>query len=408
MSLFSYLFGEKKKPRPAPRPANSNGNTNANNEVVFKHKGRKVWRDVMVSSNLLRGLKVQNKLDKTTMFNRIRKQMPASLTNNNVRKLVDIINYKDAKDVNNTLLQTAEWVRKQVGAEPYAMIVEDSPGSLKSTHWLAHKAIDAIGRFPVHVVSTDNLGWAYYTQPRTKTFVYFDDATYSGSQLEVMVRSLKDLADKRVRIIIAVGYATEGAIARIKKAAEDLSRARILFHARKTIHTPDFSHLPANQRQRIKKHVFSHNSDYHVINNNSNNNTVLTRKPLTVLAHKIPNGLSFPARLGKALGYEERDMQPPYKAIHWQMDRPVYAYVQNGLRFYVYKRSGVARRSWYLHVGYKDVGGKLVVQREFISKSPVKLRESKKRKRSSSSNNRSGSRSGNNAPFQRAKVVKFH
>lgn len=184
------------------------------------------------------------------------------------------------------------------------------------------------------------------------------------------------LGDKPIDLYIAIGYCTEYAKHLILHPKRQLRHLKVHLYTHKTINLPAFAPLAPSRVTKIEKFLYTDNGNSNS-NNNGNNKINKKRLPLTVLAHKVPNSLSFPNKLGRILGSGQ--FLPPYKEVRLPNGEPVYGYMKNGLRHYVYTRPGLVRNKWYMHVQYRNNKGTLTPVHEFFSRSPFTLRTNSKR-----------------------------
>jgi hypothetical protein len=189
----------------------------------------------------------------------------------------------------------------------YAMIIEITQTTAKSSTWLAGPVITGLQKLgvPGPTVIIPFVDGRYLSVKAVKeaidtgitTFVHVDDAVYSGSQKGIMVRQLTSALRaahvKRARALIAVPYTTDLGRRYVSRlAARPLKLHFYAPHIIKTRTLPWVSRVELMLR--------------------GNKNIRSGGPAMTILPHKMPNSVSFgPASLSYAL--QTRIPQPVYK-----------------------------------------------------------------------------------------------
>lgn len=279
----------------------------SNNNVVRAHR--------TVVSEELRRTKAENALTRTKVRDLIRKNAgPDELDDENVNLLAGGINYKSVRNTNKAFRKAVLWLKRKVGKAPYGVVLERfarAPKLPKSSHWLAHRLFQGIGRAPSAVcVSQRSILKAIKNGVRK--FVHFDDASYSGSYFAEMVDmwidvlgSLPSTTRSEVRFFLAAGAISDTARAKLQPRLRKSEGSVKLYAPLRMRSTRNFlSSVPANRRQRLTKYL----TDGHV----GENAAGVANLPFTVLAHKVPNEISFPRRVSRLL---EPHVFSPYKAV---------------------------------------------------------------------------------------------
>lgn len=337
----------------------TNSNSSANSNFTSNLRDNTDWitgrnwrTEARAGSRAFRNVRLTNRLTRDDLYRHLRKEL-SSLTNNDVRALADGIDYKNARGVEAALRAAGAWLRGKVGTRKYMLVVDDNPFEPKSTMWLAHKAIDAIGRWPTFVTTQEDVVATLKPREDVRTLVYFDDASYSGTQITTFLLKLRDASNSRnmatrgLRVFVAVGFASKDAQEGVEEVMDWLRRRGMHceFYAHRGMRmTSNFlDSLPPNQRGRLARVVGSKDDI----------------RTFAIMAHKIPNALSFPAALSHALTKNnglDTLMRPPYKNVDLRVQSPQYIYDKNGLRFYVLKHP----LHKYVHVAHVFKNGQLV------------------------------------------------
>jgi hypothetical protein len=334
--------------------------------AVMPSRGRRAWTDMK---------------DPFTP-NEMKKLLVEKLGNSKGRHAFGTIDYKTAAKVKAALNLVAGVVKTAIGKRKYAMLVESTFGTLKSTHWLTEVFASKMGRWPDAVVALSEVADMRAVMRRgIRTFVYFDDGMYSGSQVSQAIRAFEQAASglraneithhrNRPRLYVALGFASQVGAATLGR------RHPVLWSSDKKKYTVQvfsgdlFADIPNSDRAKLE---------------------VLPLQTLSLLAHKLPNSVSIPAWLVKALGdtypkapykkvYNYREgTSPPngYTRAYWA--RLPNARMHNRIRFFV-KGSE--------HKAFVNVGGQLVRRANLdYTVPPRKLSASSSRRPQSSPSN---------------------
>lgn len=151
-------------------------------------------------------------------MNRIRQGVTNFTTAHNIpdemrRKIVAALNVRTVAAFKSAVGECTDWLASRVQQQRYALIVmnhhhhPDSQGAITSSEWLAHRVIARLGP-PAAVVEWDGQGEFendHLTDANTmqtprgiksalskgiRTFVYLDDAIYSGSQMSALILNM--------------------------------------------------------------------------------------------------------------------------------------------------------------------------------------------------------------------------
>ena len=310
---------------------------------------------------------VDNVLTENKRRNIIRRHVGnTGLETNDVDLLSDAINYKSVQNINDAFAKAGAWLKKSVGSLPYAVAKGDahiSPPKLGSEEWMMHKAIEAIGRWPTTFLTLSyppELIRAYNAGVRS--LVVFDDAAYSGMNAAGWIRSFAESLQKvpimirrSMYLYVAFGYISPQADHFLKKVLDDLPKfVHVQVFAPKMFKSTGESlrnihDAPKQQQNRIVKFLSEFINSYGV----TSQYPIDHYPTMSMLAHKVPNMVSFPQKLGRMFSPH---LVPPYK--HVQPDlaaAPLHVYSKGGLRYHV-RRHGNNR---YHHTAYKNVRGHL-------------------------------------------------
>lgn len=277
------------------------------------------------------------------------------LTDADVDALARGINYKNARDVRRAVDDAAQWLKRQVGDKPYAILTYEDTDKFKSGDWLAPRIVQAIGRWPAVVLPKDDLDdeRARLERLGVKTFVYLDDATYSGTQIEELMDDFDSDAPPGAKLFVAAGFASKQARNLVTPRA---NHPRLAFYAPGTLRQVDnfLGTLPNAARTRVAN-LFA----------NSFHNFATT---LAAMAHKVPDEMSFPNALGYHLA--KAVPEPPYKRSTMEPNVEYgRTYQHGGVRYMSMKRKG--NRRWR-HVAFTYSRRRPVVVDEFTSIYPGK------------------------------------
>lgn len=293
----------------------------------------------------------------------------AGLTGNNVEALARGVNYKDGRNVRRAIGDATTWLKRRVGDKPYALISSDDgsydahrPTRFKSDEWLAPQAVKAIGRWPA-VVVPDGWGGVNARLRRTgvNTFVYIDDATYSGTQIVDVIKTFRKHAPPASKLFVAVGFASKRARDLISQAAD--TSAGVAFYVSSDMSNVEgfLATLPNNQAKKRMMDFLKVGREY--------NEQFVRRLSFAVMAHKVPDNISFPVVVGaRGLGRVMR--KPPYKRS--TMDPTLefgQAYEHDGVHYVSLKETGDAK---WTHMGHRYSRGKPRATPEFTSVYPGK------------------------------------
>lgn len=273
---------------------------------------------------------------KATDFNRqkimnvvIRNARAHGLSNAQARLIVDAIDYKSKANFDENIRKAAAWLKGKVRGRRYVLITHaaddpNSPGTpFRSVHWLMRQAIQGIGKWPEAIVPAAESGEKYVDliiNKKVRVFVVLDDAVYSGSDMfgeftSDIIDTLWGLSMEHKLPRGMSVYATAGYFSGTRKARENLARLKDLYnHIDKNIvfeffapgkmrTVEDFmASLPAGNKIVISTYLSRYKMHEPLETN--------TTRTMTMMAHKVPNGWSFPGRLG---GLLEPLVTPPYK-----------------------------------------------------------------------------------------------
>lgn len=333
--------------------------------------------EMILAANKFRTLKVKDTVTKASMKRRIlgynivkRNLNSGNLTKADIHAIFNALDYKSVADFEAAIRKAGLWLRAQVRRRPYALLMsQHSPMSLnspdgrfKSVHWLAHKAVESIGRWPALTTQSSKHELLKAYELGIRTFVHLDDASYSGSDMYSLILRFASTFrnSENVWLFIAAGYVSPFAQTTLIKAeiASLPQHIHVRFYAPKSLKmTSEFlNSLPTNQRERVTRFLERD------LNGNYNKNPV-RNKPFAMLAHKIPNNVSFAPGLVYLIG---ELVQPPYKDLNYYNDNAMidWYYNKNGMRHYVFLNNNKKK---YKHVAHKNVRGKLVPVKQFTS-----------------------------------------
>jgi hypothetical protein len=300
-------------------------------------------------------------------------ELKDALTRNDVRaavaryvgehEVLKHLNYKSAKDVKAALNRAASLVKNEVGSARYALVVESNQGvnDVKSTHWLAEVLARKLGRWPDAVVTVDSM--VAVMRRGIRTFVYFDDGMYSGSQVRYVIRTFQADASSlradqitprtRPRLLVALGFVSGAGMGMLKEGGflrgSNKHEVRLLAGGR-------FHNVPNSLRE-----------DY-----------LENSHALSVLAHKLPNLVSIPPWLYHSL----RGLFPfePYKVLYNTRNPPPTGYS----KAYWARAPDGARIRYFvkgpLHEAFANVGGRLE-RRANLNKNVTRLKADKLKKK---------------------------
>jgi hypothetical protein len=218
------------------------------------------------------------------------------------------LEYRSAAEVKAAVYKAAHHLALQVRDRPYAMFVNElTPrDTLKSTHWLTPIAAKIIGRWPEVVVTLNDVtaGVQEALRHGVQDFVTLDDASYSGTQFfqSMMPRLTSTLGAHPASLHIAVGFATPYVRTRMKALAATPPRPlrRLTFYAAATI---------PNLEDAVREDVRERQHD-----------ALGGAAAITVMAHKLPDDLSFPDELAQSIRrVAPRFRNAPYKDV----DKPM-------------------------------------------------------------------------------------
>lgn len=271
----------------------------------------------------------------------------------NIPALVRGIDYKSSSNVAHAIDAAAAWLKRKVGSRPYAIVAYSSRG-MKSDTWLAPRVVEAIGRMPealVPLVETTGLS-PESRRARlagVKAFVYLDDATYSGEQLEEVagkflgMRRAGGPAWADAKLYMAVGFASPHALARLQVVQ---GAGAVEVHAAgtmRTLHNLFEGIRSPETANRISKFLTS-------LNPFDPSAFSKLGRSMGVLAHKVPDEMSIPEPLSLVLS--DTSVRPPYDARLGFLNRawsPVRSYSRNGTRYVLFVH---ADGTTYTRVGY--------------------------------------------------------
>lgn len=271
--------------------------------------------EALAMSPALRDVRISNVLSKQDMQRLIAER--SGLSANNAKSISNAIDYKNAANVRDKLARAIRWLRGMVGDKDYAIMAKP-PGvsrgpnnsffmKVKSDIWLMHKVIDGIKRWPAAFTTNtpDSMMQAYKAGARA--FVLMDDASYSGTYLNdsilpfiMFLKSHKWTSEHPApHMYVAAAYASPLAINKIADLASIAPKhVHVYFPGSMKITADYIKGLPNNVRQRVSKFILAGPHDAHTT--------------LAMMAHKVPNFLSFPKELGYALN---KSLKPPYKQL---------------------------------------------------------------------------------------------
>jgi hypothetical protein len=235
-----------------------------------------------------------------------KKRRMTAFTREALRKQLDI---RRAGEFKRAITRCIAWLAKRLTTK-YAMIVEITRTTAKSSTWLAGPVIEGLmTRYRIQGPSViiPFVDGTYVSARGLKdaldagitTFVHVDDAIYSGSQKGIMVRQLRAAVNKtsvkKARVLLAVPYTTDIGRQYIRRLAGP--PLRLEFYAPYTIATRS---LPWVSRVELLLR--------------GDKNISAGGPAMTVLPHKMPNSVSFgPSSLSYML--QARIPKPVYKKI---------------------------------------------------------------------------------------------
>lgn len=289
--------------------------------------------------------------NRSVFLNAIRRNAGASLTEAQLSRIVDAIDYKSAANMHKHLDQATTWLRQKVRGRPYALAVGMSElnSSFKSSEWLMRRAIQGIGSWPAAFLPAgdDYLEYRDYLDAMKagiKVFVVFDDAVYSGSDMfRKFAASFKTALQQMKRerrstrglaLYQAAGYFSNApqavrGLAGLKSGIRSLDDHVVVefFAPGRMRSTANFlASLPAPNRKAIAAYLYGMDD----INNmyDTNNLQSLNQTTMTMLASKVPDRVSFQRKLGDLL---KQHVPSPYKRLG-RKDIPASARVVNSRR----------------------------------------------------------------------------
>lgn len=216
------------------------------------------------------------------------------------------MNIRRADEFKHAVMKCTHWLANH-NLQRYAMIIEITQTTAKSSTWLAGPVITGLQKLgiPGPTVIIPFADGRYLSVKAVKesidagitTFIHVDDAVYSGSQKGIMVRQLTSALRaahvKRARMLIAVPYTTDLGRQYVSRL---IGRPlKLEFYAPHTIRTRK---LPWVSRVELMLR--------------GDKNIQSGGPAMTVLPHKMPNYVSFgPATLSYAL--QAQIPKPVYK-----------------------------------------------------------------------------------------------
>lgn len=301
----------------------------------------------------LQGIRPRNVLSRQRLRAGLREHASRTqLDDRDVQLIANGIDYKRARDIKRALQTAIMWLKRKVGAKPYALMVHtyDNRAGLKSSHWLAPKATRGIGRWPAIFVGNKYEEFQEAYDMGVRTFVVLEDASYSGSDLANSAVVFSDFVSASratdAKLFMAVAYAAPAAKDTVAWVIRtNRLEKQVEFFAPRTMRmTQDFlNSLPKNRRERIAAFMFGQYPD--------------SGEPFAIMAHKVPNGLSFPQAIGSAF---YNDMVPLYKHVKFNAGKATA--VRNHSARHVNSKTGrplVVHRDGNKVLRYRDVGGRL-------------------------------------------------
>ena len=317
-------------------------------QAVQNRRQRAILRAISKSPHLKR-LELANQLKSdefATIIDEeiVRAGLPLNQVNQDL--LAKGINYRPAAEVEKALADSFAWLGSSLGGRPYALIMEPHDETrrapFRGTHWLAHKVVRGIGYAPTMFISKDmvdplRIRPAY--NKGVRDFVFFDDGTYSGEYVMQIIRTFNDvtLYLKDVRLHLATGFASPKARALVGQAQTTARRlGSMKFYSPQTMKNVRsfLESVPANRRDKLRRLLTADELDFHdarrAVREARRQKTPspefklppasanlaaqmrLLDKPMTVLAHKVPNAVSVPGFITALL---DQHHTAPYKKV---------------------------------------------------------------------------------------------
>lgn len=309
--------------------------------------------EALAMSPALRNVRITDTLNRGTRQHLIMEH--SHLGANNARAVSNTIDYKNAANVQAKLDQAVRWLKAKVGGRKYALMalapeawwsyrapprnastVKLVYKEVKSDVWLMHKAIDGIGRWPVAFTDVSGNAMQEAYERGARVFVVLDDASYSGAYLhtfiEAFVKFLRLRPGARAVMYVAAAYASPNARITVKEIARMAPPGTVEFYAPGTMKLTSkaVKGMPWRQRKVVVTRPFN------------------IHTTMAMVAHKVPNRVSFPSRLGLMFNTH---LVPPYKKVEVHIPLLRNSYALNNHVFHRYAGGGIKV--------YKNVGGRL-------------------------------------------------